>query len=279
MIGAQGRQGGLREQERVNSYFEQEAAYWAQVYQRGGVQDVVYQERLRITLALVDGIGLPPKARVLEVGSGAGFATVALARRGFEVEAIDSVQAMVDRTRIRTAVSGVAHQVRCAVGDVHALAVPDATFDLVLALGVLPWLPAVERPLREMRRVLRPGGSVIVSVDHRWGLSRLVDPVTNPVLRPVKVAAKRALGRPDRPEPRAQLHSTGELDSSLAACGVEKLEGATLGFGPLRLFGWEVLPRPAGLALHRALQGLAEHRVPLLRAAGSQYLVLGRKRA
>ena len=45
---------------------------------------------------------------VLTIALAIGATTVALARRGFEVEAIDSVQAMVDRTRVRTAASGVA---------------------------------------------------------------------------------------------------------------------------------------------------------------------------
>jgi len=270
----------MRHQKLVNSHFTEVASYWAEVYQRGDdVDAVIFQERLSVVLELVERIGLPRHARLLEIGCGAGYTTAALARLGYVVDAIDAVDAMVEATRSLAAKVGLATRVTSTRGDVHALPFPDATFGLVVAIGVLPWLPSMEKPVEEICRVLRPGGCSIVSVDNRWGLRQFVEPFTNPLLMPAKELAK-GIARPFRRGKAGALnHTTSrrQCDALLRASGMEKLEGVTLGFGPLRFFNREMLPNPVGLKLHRWLQGLADRDVPLLRGGGYQYLVLARK--
>ena len=55
------------------------------------------------------------------------------------MDALDPIQTMLDATRNRTIEAGVDSGVTTRIGDVHALHFPDESFDLVLALGVLPW--------------------------------------------------------------------------------------------------------------------------------------------
>lgn len=269
------------QQQRVNSYFERKSEYWSEIYRLQGVKEVVHQERLSIVLGLVDALSLPVGARVLEAGCGAGFAAVALGARGYAVEAFDSVPKMVELTRARAAGAGQDSQVRCSVGDLHSLHFPDAAFDLVYALGVLPWLPSIEKPLQELSRVLKPRGYLIVTVDNRWSLRWMLEPLTNPLLRPARELARRLRRRSD-PEPFPVpwvLRSIRQCDTQLEQCGVSKVRGITLGFGPLHLFEHELLPFRAGLKLHRLLQRLADNGYPIIRSAGSQYIVLGRKNA
>jgi SAM-dependent methyltransferase len=270
----------MRHQKLVNSHFTQVASYWAEVYQRGDdVNAVIFRERLRVVLELVERIGLPRHARVLEIGCGAGYTTAALAGLGYAVDAIDAVEAMVDATCALAAKVGLATRVTSAIGDVHALPFPDATFGLVVAIGVLPWLPSTEKPVREICRVLRPGGCAILSVDNRWGLRQFVEPFTNPLLMPAKEVAKGIAWPFRRGRAGALNHTTSrrQCDALLRANGMEKLEGVTLGFGPFSFFNRAMLPNPVGLKLHRWLQDLADRDVPLLRAGGYQYLVLARK--
>lgn len=262
----------------VNAYFRKEASYWARIYERSGIAEAIHQERLRATFALVDKLASPPMARALDVGCGAGWASAGLAARGIAVDSMDSVQEMIDATRARAAAAGAASRVTTRIGDIHAIPFPDETFDLVVALGVLPWLPGIDEPLRQMTRVLRPGGHMIVTMDTLWQLRQLFDPVLNPLMGGPRKLAARLLGRPQGGV-RSHVTTINAFQRALESQGLEPLEGAALGFGPFTLFKREALPGGAGLKLNNWLQSMANKGAPILRSSGSQYLVLAKKLA
>lgn len=91
---------------------------------------------------------------MLEVGSGTALTSVLLAERGLQVQAIDPAPSMLTLTRQHAARAGVGSRVHVTRGDVHALPYADATFCLVLALGVVPWLHSASTAVQEMVRVL-----------------------------------------------------------------------------------------------------------------------------
>jgi ubiquinone/menaquinone biosynthesis C-methylase UbiE len=266
------------EQKVVNSHFEEVASEWAEIYEREGVREFVFQERLRIVLDIVGRIGLPPQMRVLDVGCGAGFGTIGLAKMGYVVDAVDPVQAMVDATRERASRAGQERRVRSGLGDVHALCFPNETFALVLAIGVLPWLSSPEQPLQEMCRVLRPGGYLIVTADNSRGLRNILEPLTNPVLQPAVELARRMLQRRRRLGARGYRISLRHCDALLDASGLDKVESLTLGFGPFTVFRRELLPYSFGVKVHRRLQALADRGFPMLCSSGTEYIALVRKR-
>ena len=149
----------------------------------------------------------------------------------------------------------------------------------MVALGVLPWLPALDKPLNEMARVLSPGGHLIVTVDCLWQLRHALDPLRTPLVQWLKPGVHQVLeacGRPSKV--RSHMTSLSAMRRALAAQGFEERRGLTLGFGPFTFFGREIFPRAIGLKLERGLQSLANRDAPLLRSSGSQYLVLARKR-
>jgi ubiquinone/menaquinone biosynthesis C-methylase UbiE len=266
----------------VNSHFTKATSYWAEVYERqDDVDAIIYQERLQRVLTMVDGMALPPRSPVLEVGPGAGYATVALARRGFVIDAIDPVQSMLELTRVHVAKAGLESTVKVGLGDIHALPFPDEVFRLVVVMGVLDWFPSIDQPIREVSRVLQPGGYSIVTMDNRWGLRQFVEPYTNPILRPPKEALKKILRWSERNRGRALTHlsSQHETDETLRAAGLEKKDGVTLGFGPFRIFNQKALPNFVGLKVHRRLQSLADLGIPVFRSCGGQYIVLSKKSA
>src|SRR5262249_33853133 len=126
---------------------------------------------------------------------GAGFLSVALAQRGLRVHAIDSAETMIELTRQQAAESGVTDLLSVGAGDVYALAFKDDSFDLVVALGVIPWLERPELAIGEMARVSRPGGHITLTVDNRSALMYLLDPWMNPALAPLKRIIKSVLER------------------------------------------------------------------------------------
>lgn len=268
-------------QERINAYFQSRTSYWTDIYSATGVEAEIYRARRDTVLAWIDGLGLMPGARVLEIGCGAGFMAVALARRGFDVQAIDSASKMVERARQLAAAAGHATSIHVEAGDACALAFADGCFDLVLAIGLLPWLERPDAAMREMARVTRSGGYVLLTADNRRRLTHLLDP--GYWIPPRVTAAKQRAGdmlrrlglyhRPPR-EPMATFLTCAFVDHLLASVRLVKSRSITLGFGPLRLFGRAVLPEALGLALHRRLQHAADLGIPIIRSLGAQYLVL-----
>ncbi|GAB2871420.1 class I SAM-dependent methyltransferase [Nocardioides pacificus] len=102
---------------------------------------------------------LPAGARVLDVPCGGGVAMRALRPgQGVDYVAADIAPAMLRRTASLARELGVADQVHPQLADVAALPFADAGFDLVLSLTGLHCFPDPRQAVREMRRVLAPGG-------------------------------------------------------------------------------------------------------------------------
>lgn len=98
-------------------------------------------------------------ARVLELASGTGLVSEAIAPVVGELLATDYAAAMVEKTRARV---GHLPNVRCEVRDLYALREPEGSFDAVVAANVLHLLPDLPGGLAAMRAVLRPGGRLVV---------------------------------------------------------------------------------------------------------------------
>ncbi len=117
-----------------------------------------------------------PGARVLDLGSGIGrFSTWCLAR-GCEVEAVDPdlrcLRALVNHAAAIPAARGGRLDVHWATGET----LPDvAPVDVVIASEVLCYVEDPERVLQNVRRVLKPGGALLLSVEARWGWALAYD--------------------------------------------------------------------------------------------------------
>ena len=264
----------------VDEYFGQVSSYWTSIYDSNTVDGAIYRLREDRVHDWTDSLRLPASAPVLEIGCGSGRTTMALAKRGFTVAAIDSVESMVDIATRRVREEG-AGNATVAVGDACSLNERDRSVRLVIAIGVLPWLERPADAVCEIARVLEPGGHAILSADNGARLSYLLDPRFNPVSVPAKRLLKRAILRlglwANRPETFSRSHRIGEIDALVARAGLVKVAGETVGFGPFTFLGHALLPTRAGLRVHEFLQRLADKGVPVLRAGGSNYLVLARK--
>ena len=123
-------------------------------------------------LAAVALAGVDPGAEVLDCPTGFGRHALALTEAGYRVTGLDrSDTLLADAERRREG----AEWPRLVRGDYRELPFPDHSFDAVLNLFTsLGYLERDEDVgvLRELRRVLRPGGALVVETMHRDGLAR-----------------------------------------------------------------------------------------------------------
>lgn len=129
-------------------------------------------------------LGVQPGDRLLDLGCGFGRHAFQAARLGAQVVALDAgsdevrgvlatFAAMVEAGELDTA----RDRVGAARGDALALPFADATFDRIIASEVLEHIPDDEQAMAELARVLRPGGTMAVTVPRagpevvNWALS------------------------------------------------------------------------------------------------------------
>jgi len=115
-----------------------------------------YRGRRRIIGALVRRLGLPPGTEILDAGCGSGRNMVDLARYG-TVTGLEIADASVMWARNR----GIGEIVQ---GSITEAPFPDDRFDFAVCLDVIEHIDDELGALRELRRIIRPGGMLLVTV-------------------------------------------------------------------------------------------------------------------
>jgi len=141
---------------------------------------------------------LRPGLDLLDVGCGPGTITVDLARRVAPARVIGIDRASDVLKQARALAGAQNTSIEWHVGDVYDLPFPAASFDVIHAHQVLQHLADPVRALKEMRRVLRPGGVVAVRdgdyASFAWAPH---DPLLTRWLDLYRAVARRNAGEPD----------------------------------------------------------------------------------
>jgi phosphatidylethanolamine/phosphatidyl-N-methylethanolamine N-methyltransferase len=157
---------------------EKAYARWAPVYDL--VFGKVFDEGRRASIAAAERIG----GRIFEVGVGTGLSLPDY-KRSNRIVGCDISAPMLKRAQDKVRAEGLTNVECLAVMDATKLAVPDASFDVVVAQYVITAVPDPEATLDEFVRVLRPGGEIVL-VNHigaEGGPRKLFEAAFSPIAR------------------------------------------------------------------------------------------------
>jgi SAM-dependent methyltransferase len=120
----------------------------------------VEQVSLPLFGAALDAARVTAGTRLLDAGCGAGLLALLASLRGAQVAALDAAQGLLAIVRQRVPAADIRE------GDLEALPFGDASFDAVIAVNSLFYAADMAAAMRELARVVRPGGRVVVTA---WG--------------------------------------------------------------------------------------------------------------
>jgi phosphatidylethanolamine/phosphatidyl-N-methylethanolamine N-methyltransferase len=138
-----------------NVNVERAYARWAPIYDL--VFGAVFDRGRRAAIAAAERIG----GRILEVGVGTGISLPDYARSNSLV-GVDLSEPMLRKAQARVAEHALRNVEALAVMDAERLALPDKSFDVVVAQYVITTVPHPEATLDEFARVTKPGGEIVL---------------------------------------------------------------------------------------------------------------------
>lgn len=261
----------------VRRFFGDNADSWQRRYYRRDFDSINYQDRMGEALRLLEahaGKGL----RVLDLGCGAGVLAAQMQARGHEVYACDIALEMAARARDQ-----IGPRAAVAVGE--QLPFVAASFDAVVALGVIGYSKNPQAFLASLQRVLKPGGLLVISsADQQLLLEQVSERISRWPSRWYRWAKERLTGRAlpqsDKGKDfyRSVYHYRGarEFDALLAQGGFERLAGSGVNFGRLHFMGKPLMGEAMAIWLTRGLTRLSRQ-VPELQQYARIYVTALRR--
>ncbi len=122
--------------------------------------------------ACIDALNVSGK-QVLEIGLGEGADAERLIRQGARWSGVDLTAESIERVRTRLTLRELPYE-ELRQGSVLDLPFADGAFDMVFSHGVLHHVPEIKQAQKEIHRVLRPNGELVIMVYARWSLNYLV---------------------------------------------------------------------------------------------------------
>jgi ubiquinone/menaquinone biosynthesis C-methylase UbiE len=153
---------------RVLSHYERTSKRYSDLFEIRDDLAVYPTATIRVQKALRLAKTLHPSGHVLDVGCGFGLGTREFLGAGYTVCGVDISPNMITEAKTRTEASGFSSSLfEFKVGDVESLGLPDAHFDIVIALGLIEYLESHDQFFEEIKRVLRPNGIAIIAFRNR----------------------------------------------------------------------------------------------------------------
>lgn len=252
--------------------FSQKANYWNELYSHPATLFEHHMCLRRDHAAAYIQSHFDTGTSLLDLGCGAGVLSEKLLEMGYHVTAADASPDMVALSCERLKRFPETLRRHCQANCLN-LPFADGEFDLVVCLGMFGYFDEVTRALREIERVLKPGGTLIISVRNR-NTYRVFDllQLAKHLFRPLRAAAQR-IAQAFRPSLPAREYPAGDdgfrieiydsparLIKGVSQRGYTLVDFDGLGYGPLAVAGHKLFSEGFSIrlsdALHRCFKAL-----------------------
>jgi ubiquinone/menaquinone biosynthesis C-methylase UbiE len=179
----------------------------------------------------------PDDRIVVDIGCGPGEMLCDLMDRGYEVYGVDIAQGMLDVASKHIAKRHPGFSVDLRIGNIEDLDFEDNSFDCVICAGVIEYMETDEKALGELYRILKPGGTLIITVRNKACPFRLLDAIldfvkeTDAGIRFLN-RIRKALNMDPIQYISYRKHYPWKFDQALAACGFAKKDFRYFHFYP-----------------------------------------------
>jgi ubiquinone/menaquinone biosynthesis C-methylase UbiE len=271
-----GEAGGDTRIDKVEDYFDTNAQSWSDLYDRAErVNDLVLRDRKDVAVSNLDRL-LKPGSKILDAGCGAGLCSLDLMKRGHSIHGVDVAQKMLDLCAKTFAAQGLpSERYELSRRNMLESGFPDGHFDGISALGFLQYQADELKILRELHRILRPGGVIVLSgptqtrISNYFGLA--------PFLRRLRDKNAGALpeGHQVLNEISTHYYSTTRLKQLFSEAGFETLDTRGHGYVNFAFIGTR-LGFKGELFLHRTLTKVSRV-LPFIRSWANDVMIVARK--
>jgi SAM-dependent methyltransferase len=241
----------------ITKYFTRSADYYENLYDESPktnrFRGLELKWRKSAVLGLLDTFAPGKELRLLDVGCGIGNYLKSAFNRGYKAFGMDITMEMAAKASETTRTCWIDGK-PILLGDIHRMPFPDDSFDALLCVGVLQYLPGDLNAIKEISRVVKNGGIAIVTAPNLFKLSNLFDPLYYIYLAPkyIWIKIKNKISKRRRLSDTLDFsHNTDfsnrryhywQLDDKFEVSNLIKVEISNIGFGPLTVFRKEIFP-------------------------------------
>jgi ubiquinone/menaquinone biosynthesis C-methylase UbiE len=151
-----------------------------------------------------DGTGL----KMADIGCGTGYHLKRYQERGFQITGVDGSEEMLKQARLANP------NIEFIQTDVDNIPLPSATYDFALCIEVLRYLPDILPSLKEIKRILKPGGTALVTA------APLFQSTLYPIVNRVVLMKKKS----NLTQLKQYFHTFGELRDRCREAGFTEIE-------------------------------------------------------
>jgi len=259
---------GLSREIDVKQHFSRRSAYWDSLYNEPtGPHAFLKYELKRREELVFDLIGSRcggGAKTALDLGCGPGQYMVHLSQLGFDCCGADISEEMLQIAREKIPASPF---VKWIHSDCRNVPVQDQFFDLILCIGVLEYLSDDLSALKEIGRLIKPGGGVILTFPNLYKLRNLLNPYyylvriwTYLFVRQSSRRSPDATEQLDYCKSTVRRYSLRHVHKLTAGAGFHVMEVRSCCFGPFSLWKREILSLSRTMKISDALEALQRHR-------------------